>query len=280
MANYLSYSATQMAYQALRKLGELRPGQSASADMLADILTELQVMIDAWQLERRRIPAIRPDAYTLTAGVQFYLIGPGAAPATINGVTYGGFNAARPNFIEDANVVLNTAAPVVRRPLALLNADQWADIRVQAIPSAIPLRLWYDRNFSSSGGESGGTTFTGFGVIALWPGPLAAYQLELFCEQNLQQFFGFADLTTAWSFPPGYADAMVLSLAEKIAPMAQVYLKTGNPLTAEVKRQAAEARERIDSYNAPSRLMHADPAVMGNARGGWNYATGEYNGAR
>jgi hypothetical protein len=61
--------------------------------------------------------------------------------------------------------------------------------------------------------------------------------------------------------------------------MVQVYLKIKNPLTAEVKRQAAAARAVIESYNAPSRLRHVDTAVMGNARGGWNYGIGEYNGA-
>lgn len=271
---YISYTATQLGYKALRYLGALRPGQTPSPDMLNDILSELNDMIDAWQLDRLKIWAVDPQLYTLTAAVQFYFIGPNATGGVMNGTTYGAFDTVRPTAIEDANIVLNTTSPPVRRPLAILNADQWADIRVQSIPSAIPLRMWYDRNF---GQDAVGNE--GIGLISLWPGPLAAYQLELYTTDNIGQLLAFANLTTAYAFPPGYPQAVALSLAEKIAPMVQVYLKIKNPLTAEVKRQAAAAREAIESYNAPSRLMHVDTAVMGNARGGWNYAIGEYNGS-
>jgi hypothetical protein len=273
--SYISYTATQLGYKALRYLGALRPGQATSPDMLNDILSELNDMIDAWQLDRLKIWAVDPQLYTLTAAVQFYFIGPNATGGTINGTIYGAFNTVRPTAIEDANIVLNTSSPPVRRPIAILNADQWADIRVQSIPSAIPLRMWYDRNFGQDAASN-----QGIGLISLWPGPLAAYQLELYTTDNIGQLLAFANLTTAYAFPPGYPQAVALSLAEKIAPMVQVYLKIKNPLTAEVKRQAAAARAVIESYNAPSRLMHVDTAVMGNARGAWNYAIGDYNGAR
>lgn len=275
MPGFRSYTATQLGYKAQRHLGILRPGQSGSPDTNNDILSELNDMLDAWQLDRRKVFAIRADQYNLIGGVQFYFIGQGATGSVINGVQYGAFNTQRPTEIEDANLIINTAGaqPPVRKPIEIVTAQQWAAIAVQQIPFALPLKLWYDNNFTS-----GGTTFTGFGVISLWPGPLTAYQIELFTTQNIGQLLTFADLMTAYSFPPGYADAITLSLAEKIAPMMQVYLKIKDPLTAEVKRQASAAREAIESYNAPSPMMMCDPAFRNANAGGFNYATGEIGG--
>lgn len=281
--SYITYTATQLGYKAMRYLGAMRPGQTPSPDMLNDILSELNDMIDAWQLDRRKIWAVDPQIYTLTATVQFYFIGPNATGGTdANGNTWGVLGGAatlRPTAIENANIVLTGLSnPPVRRPIALINADQWADIRVQSIPSAIPLRLWYDHNFGQDLATPAPNQ--GIGAVYLWPGPLGNYSLELYTTDNIAQLLAFANLTTAYAFPPGYPQAVALSLAEKIAPMVQVYLKIKNPLTAEVKRQAAEARAVIEGYNAPTRLMKVDSAVLGNARGGWNYAIGEYNGAR
>ena len=44
----MATNLTQIAYGALRDLGELRPGQSTSTDVMADILSEANSMIDSW----------------------------------------------------------------------------------------------------------------------------------------------------------------------------------------------------------------------------------------
>ncbi len=274
MANFRSYTATQIIYKGLRHLGVLRPAGVQSADTNNDLLSELNDMVDAWEIDRRKIWAIRPDLYTLTPDVQFYLIGPGAVPAVIGGVQYGAFDTARPKEIENANLVINSVIPTIRKEIDVLNADQWADIAVQQIPSALPEQLWYDRGFNSSG----------IGTIRLWPGPLLNYQLELFTTQGIAQLLAFADLVTAYSFPPGYADAVVFSFAERAGPMMRIYSKLPAELyeanLTDVKRQAKIARENIESYNAPSVFMQVDPAFSSGRGGAFDYSLGTTRGTR
>ena len=64
------------------------------------------------------------------------------------------FTGARPTEIEDANIILNTVSPVLRRQLDCINVDQWADIAVQNLPNTIPTRLYYEKSFDQTYGFS------------------------------------------------------------------------------------------------------------------------------
>lgn len=277
MANFRSYTATQVIYTALRHLGVLLPGQKASPDLNADCLSVLNDMIDAWNIDGLKLPATPGQQFNLTAGTQYYLIGPTATPQTIGGVQYGALVGPWPTDIVAANIILNTVTPVVRRPVDLLNSEQWASIAVQAIPFAIPLKLWYVRDFTASSPTG---LVTGLGTINLWPGPLSSYQLELFTPANIVNMLGFVDLVTAYAFPAGYAEPVIFSLAEKIAMLSYTNLKLPLPIAAqnlaEVKKQAKMGRDLIESVNAPSVLRRVDSAFRSENAGAWNYSIGEY----
>jgi hypothetical protein len=263
----IAQTLTQLAYQALRDLGGLLPGQTTSPDVLNDIFTVANEMLDSWLLEKYLVYADTASAYTLTPGVQQYLIGPNNPGALPPGAAW--IQAARPTRIDDANVILNTVTPVVRLQVSLLNRDQWAAIAVQQLPDAIPLNLYYDGNFDN--------TF-GYGTLNIWPGPLTNYQLELYTWQQLQQF---QDLTTPLSFPPGYALMIRKNLAVHIAPMMKLYNKLGRvsweiseATLTQVAAQAKEAKDAVVSYNAPQLVMSCDPAYLSKRGNAWNYALG------
>lgn len=257
----LSVTATQLITRSLKDLGCLRPGQSAGASELADGLDALNEHIDSDILNPLMLYAFRPDIYTMTAGLQTYQIGPGQVAPN--------FNTTRPTDIERANVLLNTVAPVVRLPLHLADVDEWAAIRVRQIQFAIPLELYYDRNFDSTGQ---------FATINLWPGPQSNYQLELFTTQQLQQF---PDLTTTLNWPPGYVNYLRKNLAVDIAPQMDLIGKTSRlarprqDLLQLVIKQAREAKAAIESYNAPHPVLAMDPAYKGGRGSMWNYSIGE-----
>jgi len=263
----MSLTFTQLATQSLRDIGCLRPGQQTSTDVLADCLTAGNQLLDGFLIDKLLVYTISIAAYTLTAAKQSYTIGPAESAPN--------FTAARPTRIEEANLILNTVTPVVRLPMQLLDDSQWAAIRVQQIPSAIPLKLYYDGGYSQT---------TGAATIYLWPGPLANYQLELFTWQQLQEF---ADLTTSYIFPPGYARLMRKALGVEIAPMMRMYAKVPGPggirgydpqMLALVIAQADQARMDVEAYNAPAPVAISDPMFGGGAarRTAWNYAIGEY----
>jgi len=259
----MGVTATQLAYRALRDIGCLRPGQTTSTDVLNDILTALNEHIDLDLLNPLMRYAFRPDVYNLTASTMTYQIGPGQV-----GVN---FNAPRPTAIQDANLILNDVNPFVRLPIEIIDVDKWAAIRVRNIPAALPLALYYDKNFDPTGQ---------FATINLWPGPLKNYQLELFTSQQLQTF---PDLTTVLNWPPGYVLYLRKSLAVDIAPMMEIYSKLARlsqpreALLERVEAQARQAKDDIESYNATSPVLQIDPAYQSADQKAtpWNYSIGE-----
>lgn len=267
-----TYTGTQIIYRAARALGNLRSGQPVPTEQLPDFMDSLNDMVDGWQVDQRKIFCIAANLYQLTAGQQFYLIGPNAPASTVaNGNTYIGIQAPRPNAIEEANILIQSTNPVVRYQMAIVNAEQWSTIAVQTLPFAIPMVLWNDNNFPSTGATAG------CAALSLWPGPLGSYPLELFTWQQLQQF---ADATTSYAFPPGYAEAIIFSLAEQAASLFRIYFKVPNAVFAEqfslVQQQARRARQNIDESNARQEFMAIDPAFQSvdSRYGAWNYLTG------
>lgn len=257
---------TAFAYQAARDLGCLRAGQTLSADVLADILTAANQMLDAFLIDELMIPASTPQVYNLTPGLQSYTIGPNE--------TAPNFTAARPVEIEVANIILNTVTPVLRTPLELINVEQKAYIPVQDLPNTLPTRLYYAKNFNVT---------TGSGYIFIWGGAISNYQLELFTwdQTVLAQF---PDAVTAFIYPPGYERMIRKCLAVEIAPLMTMYSKSARmnspmapapAMLALVQQQAALARNAVEAYNAPANILTGDPAFLGdNARQGWNYLLG------
>jgi hypothetical protein len=252
------YTATALINDSITDIAILRPGQVASDDLLQIGLRSLNQLLDAWLLNALLVPAQVANSYPLTAAVS-YTIGPTGAD----------FTAPRPTGIEEANIILNTFTPSVRKPLYLANAEEWAAIRVQGIPNNIPSILYYDKGFDAT---------NGFGTINLWPQSVPGYLLELYTWQQLQSF---PDLTTAIKLPPGYARAIRKNLAVELAPTLQMYFKVSQPMLAAVKQQADQAKREIENYNAPDALLRCDPAFRGSSRaGGWNYFDGTTGGVR
>jgi hypothetical protein len=172
--------------------------------------------------------------------------------------------------IHNANVILNQFSPVVRLSIFEGNVDDWAALRVQQLPNAIPQMLWYDRNFDPVGQ---------FATIRIWPGPQSGYLLELFTVQQLQSF---PNLTTALNWPPGYVNYLRKSTAMDLAPSMAIYSKLGRlaqpqqPMIQLVARQAKEAKDALEEKNGYVPVLRVDGAFAESPRGGpWNYATGE-----
>lgn len=230
----MSVTATKIIYNALRDLGVLRPGQTASSDTNNDALVALNQIVDSWLLDKGMAWSARIDAYNLATGTISYTIGTGAT-----------FNGPRPTEIRAANII--TSSPTARVPLEIIGVEEWARIAVQALPNGIPFKLYYDHAFDPT---------TGYGSIYLWPPPANTWQLELFTRQQLQTF---ADLTTPYILPPGYQRALEKTLAVEIAPQMSLNMKSSSFVGPQIQQanvekiaaQAAAAVAEIQKTNAP-----------------------------
>jgi hypothetical protein len=244
----MSLTARQMIYRACRHLGYAFQGSTVPPDLESDALLTLNEMIDSWNLNRWLIPWQEIATYTLTANQTAFTIGSG-----------GDFDGNRPLRIEQANIIINTYSPVLRKPLDIVDFRQWSAVAVQEV-AAIPTILYYDAALTS-----------GLGTIYLWTQPNQAYDIELYQWHAVSQF---ATATTSQSLPPGYDRALIFNLAVEISSLAPD--KFNRSKFDEVRRLARESKAAVMDYNSQSPYMTTDGAFQSAQRpqSGFNYLTG------
>lgn len=230
-------TAQNIIKDALLEVGVISPADGLDADVANFALGKLNRLLDNWNAERAAVFANQIKTYALTPGLQPHTIGPS-----------GSFiEAQRPVSIEAANLVYSTGTRV---PLNMRHPQWWRTLTLPLLKGP-PSDLYYEPSWPD-------------GAIYLWPVPTTAYDLELFIRVVLSGL----DLSSAFSLPPGYQDAITLTLAEDIV----------GPLRAEpsglLVQKAREARARIFNNNDhPPRIATADYG-FGVRRGTFDYLTG------
>ena len=107
----------------------------------------------------------------------------------------------RPQRVEQATLILTDQTPQVEIPLNIRDSDWWMNQRVKALQSNIPTDLYYQSSWPN-------------GSLYFWPLPNAAYGCRLKLWGAIAQF---PSLAYAFSMPPGYEDAVTMSLAKNMA---------------------------------------------------------------
>lgn len=239
-------TAQDWIYMAFRKCGQLRPGSLPGADLLADALAEFGVLFDSYNAERTM-------SYTMPDYV-FPVTGPGHG-TTGNGQTFGGtgyqigptaadFVTHRPEVIVRMNLYMTSTSPTAptRIPLAPLSMEEWMNIAVLQIDATNVTTCYaYDPQYPN-------------GVIWLWP-PLNGNALEIFT-------WGFltppALLSTVMALPPGYQDAIVWSLAERLWPLCDRSIMQNKLDLGYICGKKALALAKVRKVNAPMPRMASD----------------------
>jgi hypothetical protein len=178
-------------------------------------------MLASWSVERMNIFTILRSEYPLVTATQSYTIG-----------SSGVFNSTRPVKIERASILIANAggSGKISQPLDLIDEKQWSDIVERGASGVIPRVLYADMAFPLA-------------TLYLWPVPTftgTAPQLELWTWSQLQSF---ADLTTAYTFPPGYDRALKFNLAVEVAP------QFGIVPTPQVQQIAADSKAALRMLN-------------------------------
>lgn len=245
----LPATANDIIYQALRRIGQIRAGYTAQPELLADTLAEWALMFDEWNNDRL-MQYSQPDlTYTVT--------GPGSKSAG-NGYTIGpsgaDFTGPRPESIIRMNVVLNpTSSNPVYLQLSPISMEQWAAQSVRQIPAInVTSIFYYDPQYPN-------------GVINVFPPVTAGTVFEIF---QFGALTAPAALVTAYTAPPGYAEAVVSGLAERMYYMVPKMLMAQKKPYAAIAGQHKRSKDRIKVRNRPVNRMGTDFA--GRRRGpGW-----------
>lgn len=249
-----SFQGLDLLTNALLEINAVPPGDAISAANASYALSKANRMLDQWAAQKRFV-------YAVSLGTPFGLV-PGLNPHTI-GPTNATFPLAlRPVKIENANLIINTN-PVVKRPLYVIQGtegEKWyAAKRVPSIQTSVPMELYYQPDWPN-------------GSLFFYPVPNTAYQVEL----GTWSLLGSIVLNQTYSFPPGYEEAITLSLAEAMWSA----FHQGEPCDPELKQNAANARAIIASVNLePPHMATHDAGCprsgrKAGRRGDFNYLDG------
>jgi hypothetical protein len=234
--------------RALKLIGALGAGETADADDALDALATANDLVDSWKLDPLWIFTLARVTKDLVSGTATYTIGSG-----------GSINTERPVWIADARLVLNTGVtPPTEVPLEVFTDQRWQGISEKTL-SGQPTGIFYDRAWSA-----------GLGTVNVHPVTnVGTQRLVLYLPSN--PVSSFADLTTDYTFPPGYGRALRFNLAVELAP------EYGKAVPPEVAMIAVDSLAKIKSANLRPVELVCDPGlVAATGRGGaFNWMTGE-----
>ena len=188
-------SANDLGTRALQLLGVIDPTETPASEDSELYLDVLNDWIDELGTQRQSIYYELRTAHTLVSGTASYTIGSG-----------GTINIVRPLWIERAGLIIDTTASTpVEVPIRVLTDDERADVPQKTLQSNLVMGVWYDHNWSA-----------GLARVFVYPIPnVSTTQLVLYTPQALTEF---ADLSTDYTFPPGYRTAILWNLANELAP--------------------------------------------------------------
>lgn len=218
-------SALEFITRAMKITGVIGQNETPTSSEADDGLIVLNDMLDSWSVKRSLIYTIEQETFNLVSGTQSYTIGSG-----------GVFNTDRPISID--NIVINEGDQVY--PLTEITPQAYANLSNKTVDSGIPEFYYIDNDYPLA-------------TIYLYGVPQAGLTLSIGTWKALQVF---ADLTTDYTFPPGYRRAIIYNLAKDIAP------EYGVTLTAEAAKTAKDSLANIRNRNLPSRIMQSEITAL------------------
>jgi hypothetical protein len=231
----------------LLELGVVAPGESIEAYQANFVRDKLNRLLNQWNAKRCAVYATVYSSFTLTPSLSPHTIGPTAATWTVT---------QRPVSIEAISLVLNTSSPAAYIPLNKRDQDWWQAQSEPGITSDVPTDFFYNPTWVN-------------GSVYFWPVPTVAYPVQLQIRTLLDDTVALND---EFSLPPGYQEAITLTLAEKCA---RAY---GRSVTGELANDAGIARAIIFGNNdLTPRIATRDAGMQGPGGGhrpSFNYLIG------
>jgi len=215
--------------RALRLLGVLAEGETASADTANDALVALNQMIDSWNTERLSVFSTQDQIFTWPADNIKRTLGPS-----------GDFVGNRPVLFDDATYY--KAPSGVSYGIKFINQAQYDGIAVKTATSTFPQVIFVNMTYPDV-------------EMYVYPKPTQDLEWHFISVEELTQP---ATLATELHFPPGYLRAFTYNLAMEIAP------EFGVEPSQQVARIAMTSKRNLKRINNPDDIMSLPYAVVAN----------------
>jgi len=236
----MAYTAGDQINRALRLLGILAEGETASAATSQDALVAMNQMIDSWNTERLSVFCTQDQIFSWPAGEIKRTLGPS-----------GDFVGNRPIQLDDGTYY--KAPSGVSYGIKFINQDQYNGIAVKTSTSTFPQVIFVNNTFPNV-------------EMYVYPRPTQVLEWHFISVQELTQP---AALATELHFPPGYMRAFAYNLAMEIAP------EFGVEPSPQVQRIAMTSKRNLKRINNPDDVMSMPYSLIAT-RQRYNIYAGNY----
>lgn len=265
----LTYTANDLITDAFIEIGACAPGEQPSSDESQWGLRKLNDLLDTVQALSSWVYGRIWQQCTMVAGLSPHLIGPADQTPT---PTFSTGDDPRPVRIEGAAQLQspNTATEVRFLINCDHNKDWYQALQTPLIQTNVVTDLYYDPT-------------SPLGSIYFWPVPNTGNSVELQLWQTVHQFEAITDPIGgpggAGIWPPGYRNAIKLTLAEMLLPGSQ---REEHPTltTAAMKARAAVIGNNLKSPTMRTQDSGMPKAGRTGVRGDFNWVTGGAPGGR
>lgn len=238
----LTYTIGDLIHDALIEAAISSPSEPDDPDTAAWAFRKCNYLLDTWASRKNFVYASSFNVYTLVPNLSPHLIGPAL------GATF--IVPQRPIKIIRATIILNNIPqPFVSINLNMRDEQWWMENSIKQLTSQQPTDLFYNPAFPN-------------GQLYYWPLPTIAYQTQLETWALLSQFDKITDPIggpgASATVPPGYRNALMLSLAESLLAAGE---KPANPVLGAL---AAQARAAVYGNNTKvPRMQTLDSGIPG-----------------
>lgn len=225
---------------AMRKLGAIASGETATPDEQADALSALQSMLRSWAAEKINVFSSVHETFTLVVGTNEYNWGTGSD-----------IDSLRPNQLIGAAIA---DSDNITYPMDIISEGEYRRITTKLI-SERPYKIFISYTFPTV-------------KVYLYPVPVVAETLILESLKPFTETSSFTAVADTLQMPSMYEEPIIYNLAVRIAP------EFGKVIPASVAAVAISSYNRIITRNSANYVEPVRVVIPAGSKSNYNINTG------
>lgn len=234
----MSIPVTTYINEALQELNVYQPGATVDPNVFALCLSKLNQILDNWNAFREGVWCDVFSEFPFTPNLTPHTIGPTGTWSV----------AVRPVTLDGCWININTSTPNVYVKVDIINRQQYELLSTPSIATAIPIAVYYEEDWPN-------------GKLYFYTVPNYAYN----CRLSIRMLLAQVAQGDSLDLPPGYRNAVTLTLAEDIST------PLGKEIPAITSVKARQARARVQANNYESLNLNLRDGQQSDHRADFSY---------